>query len=57
MCSLYWPEINQLKKLDLFFFLGVGGIFFLRLLKCTVLHQHTVDKEGVSRGRSVAVGT
>ena len=29
--------------------------FFLRLQKCTVFEQPTVDYEGVSRGRSVAL--
>ena len=44
MCSSYWPEIT-LKKSWIFFF--GGGQFFLRLLKRTFFHQHTVDNEGV----------
>ena len=33
------------------------GPFFLRLLKRAVLQHYTVFYEGVSRGRSLAVGT
>ena len=54
-CFLYWPVITQL--FGFFVFWGRGSVFFSEIVKCMVLHQHMVDNEGVSRGRSVAVGT